>query len=191
LVGKVAVSFSGTNALVGDASIDLPHDCTLYAYLECNSFSTTFMNVMTCGTSSGANNVRTLFMERSRTSDTPASTARGSSVIQNTFTSAPAGAALVLNTWTVVAVVRSAGTVTVYKDGANALATTISVPANFDALLTSASNHTPGPLVIGAQFVNSTPTAQFPWNGGIKEIRIYNNAHSAAQVAAVSTAMTT
>ena len=90
-----------------------------------------------------------------------------------------------------IRIVRNGSTVQGFLNGVGGTLTTISVPANFDALTTAVSNHIVGPLVVGAAFVDGGPTAQSGWNGGIKEIRVYNNAHSAAQVAAVSTAMTT
>jgi hypothetical protein len=192
LVSKVAVSFDGVDdALVGDASIDIPHNCTLYAYVECNAFDTTFDTIMTHGASTGSTNIRDVFMDRSRTNESPASSVKANTVIQNTFTNAIATAALTLNTWAVLALVRNGGTITAYMNGAAPGSTSIATPANFDSLTNAVSNHIVGPLTVGSQYVNATPVGINPWNGGMREIRIYNNAHTAAQVAAVSTAMTT
>jgi hypothetical protein len=192
LVSKAAVSFDGTNdALVGDASIDIPHNCTLYAYVECNAFDTTFDTIMTHGASSGSTDIRNIFMDRSRTNDSPASSPKANSVIQNTFTNAIATSPLVLNTWAVIAIVRNGGTISSYLNGAAAGSTSIATPANFDGLFNAVSNHIVGPLTVGSQYVDASPAGINPWNGGIREIRIYNNAHSAATVASVSTAMTT
>lgn len=190
LISEIAVSFAATAALVSDANLDLPHNCTIYAYVECNALSSAFMYAVTHGISVASNDQRGINLGRSRTSDTPASAAYGQSVVQTTF-STGSGGALTLNTWCVIAIVRNGSTVQGFLNGVGGTLTTISVPANFDALTTAVSNHIVGPLVVGAAFVDGGPTAQSGWNGGIKEIRVYNNAHSAAQVAAVSTAMTT
>lgn len=191
LVAKTGVSFSGTNALVGDVSVDLPHDCTVYAYVECNALNTTNMLLMAHGASAAAVNPRNFQIARSKTNDSPASSVQVQSVIQGTFSTAFSASAIVLNTWCVVALVRQAGVITGYLNGVAGTPVTISTPGSFNSLVTAVSNHIVGPLTVGAQYVNGTPTAQTPWNGGIKEIRVYNNAHSAATVAAVSTAMTT
>lgn len=190
LISEIAVSFAATAALVSDANLDLPHNCTIYAYVECNALSTAFMYAVTHGISVGSNDQRGINLGRSRSTDTPASAAYGQSVVQTTF-STGSGGTLTLNTWCVIAIVRNGSTVQGFLNGVGGTLTTITVPANFDALITAVSNHIVGPLVVGAAFVDGTPTAQSAWNGGIKEIRVYNNAHSAAQVAAVSTAMTT
>lgn len=190
LFSEIAVSFAGTAALVTDANLDLPHNCTIYAYVECNALSSAFMYAVTHGLSVGSSDQRGINLGRSRTSDTPASAAYGQSVIQTTF-STGSGGTVVLNTWCVIAIVRNGGTVQGFLNGVGGTVTTISVPANFDSLTTAVSNHIVGPLVAGAAYVDGTPTAQSGWNGGIKEIRVYNNAHTPAQVAAVSTAMTT
>jgi hypothetical protein len=192
LVSKIGVSFDGTNdALVGDTNSDLPHNCTIYAYVECNAFDTTFDTILTHGASAGSTNIRNLFLDRSRTNESPASACKANTVIQNTFTNAISATSLALNTWAVVALVRNGGTIQAYLNGAGVASTAIAVPANFNSLTNVASNHIVAPLVVGAQYVDATPVGVNPWNGGIREIRIYNNAHTSAQVAAVSTAMTT
>jgi concanavalin A-like lectin/glucanase superfamily protein len=192
LFSKVAVSFDGiAMALVGSASVDLPHNCTMYAYVECNAFDATFDTILTHGASVGSTDLRDFYMDRSRTGDTPANTGRANSVIQNTFSNATATTALTLNTWAVIAIVRNGGTVLSYLNGTAVGSNTISTPANFLSLTNVVSNHIVGPLTVGAQYVNATPVGVNPWNGGMREIRIYNNAHTATQVAAISTAMTT
>lgn len=191
LISEIAVSFAGTAALATDVPLDLPHNCTIYAYVECNSLSSAFMFAATHGVSSGSTNLRSLILGRSRTTDSPASSPQGETVIQNTFSSAFATTALTVNVWSVITVVRNGANVLCYLNGAAVGSTAIAVPANFDSLITSVSNHIVGPLTVGAQYVDGTPTAQAGWNGGIKEIRVYNNAHTQAQVTAVTTAMTT
>lgn len=190
LFSEIAVSFAGTAALVTDANLDLPHNCTIYAYVECNNLSTSFMYAVTHGISSGSTDQRGINLGRSRTSDTPPSAAYGQSVVQTTF-STGSGGTVVLNTWCVIAIVRNGGNVQGFLNGVGGTLTAISTPSNFDSLVTAVSNHIVGPLVAGAAFVDGTPTAQSGWNGGIKEIRVYNNAHTQAQVTAVTTAMTT
>lgn len=190
LISEIAVSFAGTAALVTDANVDLPHNCTIYAYVECNALSAAFMFAVTHGISVASNDQRGINLGRSRTSDTPPSAAYGQSVVQTTFSTGSAGT-VVLNTWCVIAIVRNGGNVQGFLNGVGGTLTAISVPANFDALTTAVSNHIVGPLVAGAAFVDGGPTAQSGWNGGIKEIRVYNNAHTQAQVSAVTTAMTT
>lgn len=189
LFAEIAVSFAGTAALAGDANVDLPHNCAIYAYVECNALNTNNMLLLAHGASAAAVNPRNFQIGRSKTSDSPASSVQVQSVIQGTFSTAFSASAITANVWCVFALVRQGGVITGYLNGVAGTPVAISTPASFDSLVTAVSNHIVGPLTVGAQFINVS--AQSPWNGGIKEIRIYNNAHSAAQVAAVSTAMTT
>lgn len=191
LVSEIAVSFGGSAAMVTDASFDIPHNFTVYAFVESADLSTTNRLLMAHGAVSGSTDIRGWQLGRTKTSDSPASSVQAQSVIQNTFSTAFSGSAISVNTWCVVAMVRNGNQVTAYLNGVAGTPVTITAPGSFDSLTSAVSNHILGTLTMGAQFVNGTPAAQSPWSGGVKEVRVYNNAHSAGQVASVSTQMTT
>lgn len=190
LGGKIAVSFSGTQCLNSDVTVDLPHEVTIYCLGYNTDSSTNFKFMCSHGASSGSTNLRNIDLQRARSSDTNPLTCKSDSVIQNTFSTAAATLTLTTSTWHVYAVTRSGGTLTCYVDGVNAGSVTIAGPAGFDALQTNISNHIIGLLTMGAQYVNSSPAAVNPWTGGIRELRVYNNAHSPAMVATISALMT-
>jgi hypothetical protein len=192
LVSKIAVSFAGTQILATDVNLDLPHEISIYGLVDCASFSTSRMGVLGHMVATGATTMRNIGLSRSRNNATDGtnSTALGYSTIQNTFTTQAASAVSTINTWVTYALVRTGSTITVYLNGVNAASAAIAYPANFlTAAALAVSNHILGPLNVGGTFVNAG-VVQEGWNGGIREVRIYNHAHTAAQVATISAEMT-
>jgi hypothetical protein len=184
---KVGVTFSGAQGLNTDTTLSLPHDMTVYCLVCFDSITASFALVMSHGASLGSTNLRSFDMQRGRTGD-PSGCCRCDTVIQNTFTT-PLSAGGSVNTWYVFALRRQAGKVQAYLNGAGGTELAISVPATFDALTAVASNHIVGLLTVGGQYIDATPAVQNGLIGGIREIRIYNNAHSATQISAVTAEM--
>lgn len=192
LVSKVAVAFSGSQILQSDTTLDLPHEISIHALVDCAAFNTAFMGVLSHLVNNGTTTMRNFGMSRSRSSgaDGTASTALGYSCIQNTFTTQAAALTSVVNTWNVYSIVRAGSTISVYLNGTNVASANIAYPSGFNSTAALAvSNHIVGLLTVGGTYVNAG-AAQEGWNGGIREVRIYNHAQSAAQVTSIAAEMT-
>lgn len=187
--GKVAVVFAA-EVLQTDVTLDLPHDCSMYAYVECDDFSATQRGVLAHSTPNGATVQYGLFMRRSLTTDPVASAPEATSAIQNTYTSIDAALSATVSTWQVFCIVRKGANLIAYLAGASPGTVQISVPGNFLGMIAAVSNHILGPLTVGASGVLGAAPSQ-PWSGGVREVRVYNNAHTPAMVATVSAEMAT